>query len=57
MAKGRLTEHVNECYCQAKATMELEGFTFTGEDERLIKAVLSGKMTMDELIKMHRKRS
>ena len=36
---------------QAKATIELEGFKVTAEDEKIIKAVSTGKMTRDQLIK------
>jgi Antitoxin VbhA len=35
---------------QAKATIELEGFKLTAEDEKIIKAVATGKMTRDQLI-------
>jgi len=36
---------------QAKATAGIEGITFSDEDERVIKAVVTGEMTREELIK------
>jgi len=44
-------ETLEKAYRQAKATMELEGFVFDEEDERDIKAVLTGQMTIEELTK------
>lgn len=44
-------KQVNELYEQAKATMELEGFVFTEEDEKVIKEVISGRKPFHELIR------
>ena len=47
---------LDELYQKAKYQGELEGHVFTDEDEKIIKAVASGKMTREELIKMHKQK-
>lgn len=42
-------------YRQAKATFEIEGSMISKESEEVIKAVLIGKMTREELINRHTK--
>jgi hypothetical protein len=44
-------ERLENAFRHAKASLELEGFILDEEDEQDIKAVLSGKMTIEELIK------
>jgi len=41
---------LDESYQKAKYQGELEGHVYTDEDEKVIKAVASGKMTREELI-------
>lgn len=41
---------LEKAFEQAKANMELEGFTITKEDEKYIKAVLRGEKTIQQLI-------
>lgn len=48
-------ERLEKAWQQAKATAEIEGAVFTAEDEKVIKAVASGKMTKEELIKRHKR--
>ncbi|TFJ90642.1 antitoxin VbhA family protein [Lentibacillus salicampi] len=43
-------EQLEKAYQQAKHQLEIEGFTLTDDDEKVIKAVASGKMTIEELI-------
>lgn len=47
--------NLHEAFEQAKATIELEGFKLTGEDERIIKDVASGKMTRQQLLDQYKK--
>ena len=39
-----------KAFREAKHSMELEGFVFTEEDEKEIMAVLSGEMSLEEMI-------
>lgn len=48
-------ERLEKAWQQAKASAEIEGFTFTKEDEEVIKAVASGKMTREALIEKLKK--
>lgn len=41
---------INKVFEDAKHSLVLEGFKFTSEDERLIKAVYSGKLSPDHLV-------
>lgn len=43
-------ERLEKAWKQAKASAEIEGHVFTPEDEKVIKAVASGKMTREALI-------
>lgn len=43
-------KRLEKAYRLAKANMELEGFIFDDEDEKDIKAVLSGEKSRKELI-------
>lgn len=43
-------ERLEIVYRSAKASLELEGFTLTKEDEKDIKDVLSGKKSKKDLI-------
>mgnify|MGYP001366199832 CR=1 FL=1 len=43
-------EELEKAFQHAKHQLHLEGMDITEEDERNIKAVLSGKMTYEELI-------
>lgn len=43
-------EEINNAFAYAKYSQELSGLTFTSEDERVIKAVFFGEISMDELI-------
>lgn len=45
-----LQDRLEKAFEQAKANMELEGYTITEEDEREILAVLSGKKKIHQLI-------
>jgi hypothetical protein len=44
-------ERLEKAYQHAKHQLEVEGFIVTPEDEKDIKAVMSGKMTREHLIK------
>jgi len=48
-------ERLEKAWQQAKASAEIEGFVFDEEDEKVIKAVASGKMTREELIEKLKK--
>lgn len=48
-------EKLEWSFRQAKATIELEGISISKESEKVIKDVLAGKMTIEELIKRHKK--
>lgn len=43
-------ERLEKVFQQAKWQLEVEGFTVTKEDEKAIKAVTSGKMSIEELV-------
>jgi len=43
-------KELNHLYRQAKASVELEGFEFTTDDEKTIKSVLRGEKTIEKLI-------
>lgn len=47
-------KNLEKVFEQAKATIELEGFKLTSEDERIIKDVVSGKMTRKELLDQYK---
>lgn len=43
-------ERLEKAFQHAKHDLEIEGFTLTAKDEKVIKAVASGKMSMEQLI-------
>ncbi|WP_180229769.1 antitoxin VbhA family protein [Bacillus cereus] len=45
-------EELQKAFEAAKATLVIEGLTFTKEMEKVIKDKLRGKITMEELIKL-----
>ncbi|WP_112180383.1 MULTISPECIES: hypothetical protein [Paraliobacillus] len=47
-------EKLKYIFRQAKATIEIEGNIISQESEKIIKAVLSGKMKREELIERHK---
>jgi Antitoxin VbhA len=50
-------ERLEKAFEQAKASAEIEGFIVTEEDEKIVKSVVSGEMTIEELIDLHKKKS
>ncbi len=48
-------KRLEEVIKAAKYQSELEGLTVTKENEKNIKAVLSGEISMEELINKHKK--
>ncbi|MEQ6376660.1 hypothetical protein RZN25_07440 [Bacillaceae bacterium S4-13-56] len=46
----KLTDAQEKAFRHAKHELELEGFTFNKEDEEMIKKVMTGEMTRDEMI-------
>ncbi len=49
------SKKLDEFYQRAKYQGEIEGHIFTDEDEKVIKAVASGKMTREALIEKLKK--
>ncbi|WP_337017679.1 hypothetical protein [Oceanobacillus massiliensis] len=41
---------IDKAYEQAKAIIKLEGFKLTSEDEKIIKAVITGKLKREKFI-------